>query len=145
MARPKKEIDFKIVKNLCGIQCTGEEIAGTLEIDYDTLSRRIKSDYGMSFAEYYKKNSAVGKISLRRLQWKAANGGNISMLIWLGKQYLDQVDKIESKLKVKKSYSKYEKMTNEEIIEEFKKELNGYIADKQRSENKQSRMDREDK
>jgi len=95
MARPKKEIDFKIVKNLCGIQCTGEEIAGTLEIDYDTLSRRIKSEYGMGFAEYYKKESAVGKISLRRLQWKAANGGNVSMLIWLGKQYLDQTDKQE--------------------------------------------------
>lgn len=95
MARPKIEIDFKIVKRLCGIQCTGEEIASVLQIDYDTLNARIKEEYKVGFSEYYKKESAVGKISLRRLQWKAADRGNVSMLIWLGKQYLGQTDKQE--------------------------------------------------
>ena len=95
MARPKIEIDFKIVKNLCEIQCTGEEIAGVLNINYDTLNARIKEEYGIGFSEYYKKESSPGKTSLRRMQWKAADRGNITMLVWLGKQYLGQKDKQE--------------------------------------------------
>jgi hypothetical protein len=30
------------------------------------------------------------KIGLRQMQLKSANSGNVSMLIWLGKQYLGQ-------------------------------------------------------
>ena len=95
MARPKIEIDFKLVENLCEIQCTGEEIASVLEIDYDTLNSRVKEEYGISFSEYYKKKSEAGKMSLRRMQWKAAERGNTTMLVWLGKQYLGQKDKSE--------------------------------------------------
>ena len=29
------------------------------------------------------------------MQFKKANDGNVSMLIWLGKQYLGQTDKVE--------------------------------------------------
>jgi hypothetical protein len=36
-----------------------------------------------------------GRMSLRRLQWKKAQEGNTTMLIWLGKQYLGQSDKQE--------------------------------------------------
>ena len=32
-------------------------------------------------------------MSLRRLQWKSATGGNIVMQIFLGKQYLGQSDR----------------------------------------------------
>lgn len=34
-----------------------------------------------------------GKMSLRRLQWKSAQAGDRTMLVWLGKQYLGQTDK----------------------------------------------------
>ena len=37
----------------------------------------------------------MGKISLRRAQFEKAIGGNVAMMIWLGKQHLDQRDKIE--------------------------------------------------
>jgi len=57
----------------------------------------------MTFAEYYKKESASGKMSLRRAQWTRAlgtkdvqgnykNDGSVPMLIWLGKQYLGQAE-----------------------------------------------------
>lgn len=95
MARPKIEIDYSLVENLCAIQCTGEEVASVLGIDYDTLNARIKEEYDVSFSEYYKKHAETGKMSLRRLQWRAAERGNVSMLIWLGKQYLGQTDKQE--------------------------------------------------
>ena len=93
--RPKKRINFETVDKLCGLHCTGEEIAAFLGIDYDTLNARIKEKYDVGFSEYYKKKKGFGKVSLRRMQWEAAQQGNITMLIWLGKQYLGQKDKQE--------------------------------------------------
>ena len=93
MARPLKDIDWTTVEKLCGIQCTGEEIASIIEVDYDTLQRAIKREFNLSFADYFKKHSAKGKMSLRRKQYEVASSGNTTMLIWLGKQYLGQTDK----------------------------------------------------
>lgn len=93
--RPKITIDFEMVEKLCAMQCTGEEIAGVLKINYDTLNARINEEYGIGFSDYYKKHSQSGRASLRRLQWKSAQGGNTPMLIWLGKQYLGQRDIVE--------------------------------------------------
>ena len=93
MARPKIEIDFEMVKKLCAIQCTGQEVADVLDVSYDTLERRVKEVYQISFADYIKKHSANGKMSLRRKQHEVAMNGNTTMLVWLGKQYLGQTDK----------------------------------------------------
>lgn len=35
-----------------------------------------------------------GRMSLRRKQWQAVENGNTTMLVWLGKQYLRQKDKV---------------------------------------------------
>lgn len=95
MGRPPKAIDWKIVDNMCAIQCTCEEIADVIGMSTDTLVRNCKKEYGLTFAEYFKKNSANGKMSLRRKQFSVAMKGSIPMLIWLGKNYLGQSDKIE--------------------------------------------------
>lgn len=95
MGRPKKRIDFKDVDKLCSLQCTAEEIASFLEVSVDTLERRIREKFDLTFAEYFSLKNGAGKISLRRRQWQAAESGNVAMLIWLGKQYLGQSDKSE--------------------------------------------------
>lgn len=87
MARPKKEIDIELVKNLASIFCTVEEIAAMVGVSKDTLERR--------YAAIIKEGKERGKASLRRLQWKIAQGGNASMAIFLGKQYLGQADKLD--------------------------------------------------
>ena len=46
----------------------------------------------MTFSQVFKAKRGVGKISLRRAQYQLALKGNSSMLIWLGKQYLDQAE-----------------------------------------------------
>lgn len=94
MARPEIPIDWKTVDNLCKIQCTGEEIASVLNVSYDTLERRIKKEFNQSCADYIAEKRQGGKASLRRAQWKLAteDKGNATMLIWLGKQYLNQKD-----------------------------------------------------
>jgi len=82
--RPKKSIDYALVEKLSTIQCTQAEIASILAISTKTLQRDEE------FCRIYKKGIEQGKSSLRRLQWKAAENGNTTMLVWLGKQYLQQ-------------------------------------------------------
>lgn len=94
--RPRKEINYKTLAGLCKLQCTGDECASVLGIDYDTLCRALKRDGHGTFADYLKRFGAHGRMSLRRLQWKAANAGNVGMLVWLGKQYLGQRDTPEA-------------------------------------------------
>lgn len=87
--RPKKQIDYGLVEKLANIQCTEVEISEILEISTRTLQKDAE------FLRIYKKGLESGKSSLRRLQWKAAEKGNPTMLVWLGKQYLNQKDKSE--------------------------------------------------
>ena len=94
MARPRIEIDQVQFEKLCEIQCTLEEIAGVLKCSPDTIENWCKRTYNESFSETYKKHSANGKMSIRRMQFKLAET-NATMCIWLGKQYLGQTDKIE--------------------------------------------------
>ena len=96
--RPRKEIDQKIFENLCGIFCTQEEIAGVFNCSPDTIDRWCKRTYKEKFAEVFKKYSAAGKTSLRRWQFQAAERGNTSMLIFLGKNYLGQADVVRNEV-----------------------------------------------
>lgn len=93
--RPPKQINYRILDNLCKIQCTETEIAATLELHTDTINRHIHEDFGVSFTEYVAEKALVGKRSLRRKQYELALKGNVTMLIWLGKNYLGQADKHE--------------------------------------------------
>ena len=88
--RPKVVIDYSMLDKYCAIQCTGEECAALLDMSYDSLDRCLKRDKKGGFAEYFRKKSVFGKASLRRTQFTTAEGGNATMQIWLGKQWLGQ-------------------------------------------------------
>lgn len=94
MGRPKKEIDKTNFEKLCGLQCTLEEIAGFFDCSADTIERWCKREYKATFAEAFKRYSAPGKASLRRIQFKLAER-NAAMAIFLGKNYLGQKDTFE--------------------------------------------------
>ena len=87
-----KIIDWQKVDNMCAIHCKGEEIAFIMEMDYDTLAKCCKRDHKMQFSDYIRQKSATGKMSLRRRQYSAAMEGNTTMLVWLGKNWLEQSD-----------------------------------------------------
>ena len=93
MARPRIEIDAEQFKKLCAIQCTLDELASWFKCSEDTIERWCRRTFKQSFAEVYKIYSADGRISLRRTQFKLAEK-NVSMAIFLGKQYLGQSDKV---------------------------------------------------
>ena len=101
MARPRKEIDQKQFENLCGLQCTLEEICGWFGVTDKTLDGWCKRTYHASFSEVFKQKRGAGKISLRRSQWRLAEK-SAAMAIWLGKQYLGQRDQIETTIAVDK-------------------------------------------
>lgn len=85
MARPKVQIDVKTVERLAQLGCKTTEIADHFGVSVDTIDRR--------FAEELTKGRANIRMSLRQWQLKAAEKGNPTMLIWLGKQMLGQEDR----------------------------------------------------
>lgn len=91
--RPRKEIDIDQLANMASVQCTAEECAKILEVDIGTIDARLKEAGYAGFSEFYKRHCEDGKMSLRRAQFKAATEEmNPTMLVWLGKQYLNQKD-----------------------------------------------------
>ena len=88
MARPKIIINEETVYDLASINCSMEEMGLILDVSPDTLQRR--------FAAVIEKGRAEMKQSLKRKQYQTAMSGNVTMLIWLGKQHLGQSDKAET-------------------------------------------------
>ena len=97
--RPKKyQIDKEQVSKLASFGCTNLEIASFFGCE----ETHIRKNY----SEFLTKGREKGKIRLRQAQWnramggsdkdgKSLNNGNVTMLIWLGKQMLGQADKTE--------------------------------------------------
>ena len=84
----KKEIAVeKQVEKLASFGLTNKEIAEALGYDDTTLKRK--------FENFLIKGKGNLKQRLKRKQITVALGGNVAMLIWLGKQYLDQKDRME--------------------------------------------------
>ena len=96
--RPRKEFDKKTFEDLCSLGCSQEEICWFFRdekgkpANIDTLSRWCVRTYKMTFQEYFKKTGLMGlKIKLRRNLFKLSEK-SASMAIFLGKQYLGQID-----------------------------------------------------
>lgn len=94
MGRPQIKLDWEQMDKLLVLQCTQNEIASWFDCSPDTLERACKREHGVTFADYSKQKRQKGCISLRRRQFEIAMSGNVAMLIWLGKQYLEQADKV---------------------------------------------------
>lgn len=97
MARPKLKVTPQMlaaVTQIAVTQCPDEEIAAFLGISYSTFKRRKAEDPELSEAVELGRDN--GKQTLRQVQWNSAvEDKNITMMIWLGKQYLGQSDKTD--------------------------------------------------
>ena len=79
----KDKIDVEMVKKLSQIMCTPQEIAYIVDCDYRTLVKH--------HGDIIEKARAIGKMGLRRKQYEMAmTSNNAAMLIWLGKNWLNQ-------------------------------------------------------
>ena len=102
--KTKKEIPIeKQVEKLASYGLTNKEISEALAFDENTLKRK--------FEIFLTKGKANLKQRLKRKQIDVALGGNVSMLIWLGKNYLGQADKMDEN-------GEYEIIINRKTIDE---------------------------
>jgi hypothetical protein len=67
-------------------------------INHETLTSRIKENYGEDYSQIYKRFSESGKCSLRRNQFVISKK-NAGMAIWLGKVWLGQKDPCQEEAK----------------------------------------------
>ena len=88
---PDSEI-VEIVRNLAQIQCTTVEAGLVFGVTGSEFRDWLRA-HGIA-REAWESGRGLGLISLRRAQFEAALAGNPTMLVWLGKQFLDQQDKV---------------------------------------------------
>ncbi len=96
MPRKKINIDWETVNKLFEAGCNITEVSAYLGITDDTLNIRCKEVYKMVISEYAIKFKSKGEGQLRVAQHKSALAGNVQMLIWLGKQRLNQYEQIQA-------------------------------------------------
>ena len=78
------KLDRDLIFKLATLHCTLKEIADVVGTSVTTLEKR--------YSAIIDKGRSEGKKSLRRAQMEKALQGDVRMLIWMGKQYLDQKD-----------------------------------------------------
>jgi len=81
-------IDYDLVRRLALLNPSNDELAWALGISRATLYRRLQDDDQLR--EILQAGRDGRKLSIKRMQWKAAQEGNTALLIWLGKQELGQ-------------------------------------------------------
>jgi hypothetical protein len=88
----RKELHLcgKDVYDLAKINCSQEEIANIVGCSVDTLVNK--------FSEVIESGRVMMRQSLKRKQYQMAMEGDRTMLIWLGKQYLGQTEKIDKRI-----------------------------------------------
>lgn len=102
MARPSKQLEditvdgWELLDSLIIWSAHQEYIAERLGISSDTLGRRLKERFGLNFAQYRDKKKEQVRTNIMKKQYDVAMSGNVSMLIWLGKNWCGQSDKMES-------------------------------------------------
>ena len=95
MGRKAAKIDEEQVRALARLGCTWDEIADVLQVSRTTFGKYLK--HKKSLREAYERGLSEGDVSIRRAQYDAAVNGKTAMLIWLGKNRLNQTDRIETK------------------------------------------------
>lgn len=98
--RPRKDLEemefdgWEMLSELA-VFYTAQDCAEKLGFSVDTLERRINEKFSLTFAEFKNKCREGIKSNILHKQYEVAMQGNVTMLMWLGKQYCGQVDKQE--------------------------------------------------
>jgi hypothetical protein len=129
--RPRKIDDtlWTKIEGALFVHATEVECADLASVSVDTIESECKRRTGMNFAEYSRQKRSTGKVSLRRLQFAAASKGNPAMLIWLGKHWLDQWDKVEQKVTLSDDEEKAIEAIKQDLKQSLKDDLDDGRSD----------------
>jgi hypothetical protein len=98
--RKKFVIDWQKVDKSLRAGANGVQVAAKLGIHYDTLVNTFKIDFSeekySNFSDYIQEKRQEGNEILLQKQFELACEGDKMMLIWLGKNRLEQSDKKET-------------------------------------------------
>lgn len=92
MCRPEKEIDWELVDRKLIAGCIGTEIAPIFDLTPGRFYERVEEKFNTTFTEYRQQKRSIGDSNIREVQYNKAIEGDNSMLIWLGKNRLNQSD-----------------------------------------------------
>jgi hypothetical protein len=95
--RPEKPINWPRVDELLEAGCHGTEICPHFDLTPDAFYDRVYKKFGINFTDYSQKMRQKGDSLLREKQYKKALKGDNMMLIWLGKNRLNQSDSSNEK------------------------------------------------
>lgn len=101
-------IDWDFVDKALCAGCSAREIAAAIDIHEDTLYEHVKKDKAMSWTDYSGKGKAKGELCLRQKQYETALAGCKTLLVWLGKNRLDQRENpvsVEISAEMKKAFT----------------------------------------
>jgi hypothetical protein len=98
--RPKRLIDWEYVDDLLLAGCSGIQIAAHIGIGFDKLYDKCAEDKGMLFTDYAREKRMKGDSLLKKTQFDLALKKDRTMLVWLGKQRLGQLDRPQFKSEV---------------------------------------------
>ena len=93
----KIPIDWDLIGKYLQAGLSGVEISGLIGIHENTLYLRCKEDLNLDFVAFKAQKRAAGDGMLLTKQFDVAMKGDKTMLVWLGKQRLNQSDKSETK------------------------------------------------
>jgi len=93
--RPPAPIDKETLDKLLAIGCYLRECAEVLGVSEDAIESWCLREQKLNFTDYKRQKHAKGHANVRRKQYEVAMDGNVPMLIWLGKNWLKQADKLE--------------------------------------------------
>ena len=103
--RPRIELDPKQAKIFGYFRATYDTMAELIGCHVDTI-RAAMQDEDSEFSKAYKKGFSSMKMKLSEAQVKTAiEEHNPTLLVWLGKQYLDQKDNPMPDEDVNKNYT----------------------------------------
>lgn len=87
LGRPRKILDEELIARFIGKGFTVEYVANYFGVHVDTLYA--------NYSDALRKGKVFRNGCLQAKQYQAAMKGNTTLLIWLGKQWLKQTEKVE--------------------------------------------------
>jgi hypothetical protein len=93
--KKKKEFEWAVLDGVLQFNATKPQCASLLKTSEDTIERRIKKKFNISFAEYKETKMGLTKIKLQQKAIQMALGGNPTMMIFCLKNLCNWKDRFD--------------------------------------------------
>lgn len=121
MSRPEIDISLSELKFLMRFYPSLDEVSAWFECSSDTIERRVKEEWGMSFKEFRDKNTGKTRLLLKRKAiTKALEEDNEKMLLYCLRTMTDIDDRAKNPISDKSNMELNYKL---EFVSEFEKDL----------------------